>query len=100
MGFKTGNVGTDASEMKNLTFWIKSKGKTGLLQINLLCNGEILDTPEEHTAKVEVLKYCPQLLDGQWHEVVIPLAVSQTREGLQPKDHQRDSFWFYGRGRN
>jgi hypothetical protein len=74
--FKTGtNVGTDASGMRNLTFWIKSQGKVaGTLQVNLLCNGEVLDTPEEHTVKVEVLKYCPRLFDGGWHEVVIPMA--------------------------
>jgi hypothetical protein len=94
MGFKTGNVGTDASEMKNLTFWIKSKGKTGLLQINLLCNGEILDTPEEHTAKVEVLKYCPQLLDGQWHEVVIPLADLKPAKGFNPRIISEIHFGF------
>jgi len=85
LAFKTGVFGTDASEMKNLTFWIKSKGNAGPLQINLLCNGVILDTPEGHTAKVEVVKYCPQLLDGQWHEVVIPLAALKTTNGFNPK---------------
>ncbi len=85
MAFKTGILGTDASEMKNLTFWIKSKGKAGPLQINLLCNGVVLDTPEGHTAKVQVLRYCPQLLDGQWHEVVIPLAALKPAKGFNPK---------------
>ena len=85
LAFKTGIFGTDASEMKNLTFWIKSKGKAGPLQINLLCNGVVLDTPEGHTVKVQVVKYCPQLLDGQWHEVVIPLAVLKTTNGFNPK---------------
>ena len=94
LAFKTGNIGTDASEMKNLTFWIKSKGKTGLLQINLLCNGEILDTPEEHTAKVEVLKYCPQMLDGQWHEVVIPLAALKPAKGFNPRIISEIHFGF------
>jgi len=83
--FKTGILGTDASDMKNLTFWIKTKGKGGPLQINLLCNGVVLDTPEGHTAKVQVLRYCPQLLDGQWHEVVIPLAALKPAKGFNPR---------------
>lgn len=85
LAFKTGNVGTDASAMKNLTFRIKTKGKGGPLQINLLCNGEVLDTPEEHTAKVQVLRYCPQMLDGEWHEVVIPLAALKPAKGFNPR---------------
>ena len=85
LAFKTGILGTDSSEMKNFTFWIKSKGKAGPLQINLLCNGVVLDTPEEHTVKVQVLKYCPQLLDGQWHKVVIPLAALKPAKGFNPR---------------
>jgi len=84
--FKTGtNVGTDASAMRNLTFWIKTKGKAGDLQVNLLCNGAVLDTPEEHTVKVPVAGYCPHFLDGQWHEVVIPLADLNQIKGFNPK---------------
>jgi hypothetical protein len=72
--------------MKNLSFWIKSKGKVrGNLRVNLLCNGDVLDTPEEHTVKVEVLKYCPSLFDGQWHEVVIPIADLNQIIGFNPK---------------
>jgi hypothetical protein len=94
LSFKTGIIGTDASKMKNLTFWIKSKGKTGPLQVNLLCNGEVLDTPEEHTEKVQVLKYCPQLLDGQWHEVVIPLAALKPAKGFNPSIISEIHFGF------
>jgi hypothetical protein len=96
LAFQKGTVGTDTSEMKNLTFWIKSKGKAGPLQINLLCNGEVLDTPEEHTAKVQVLKYCPQLLDGQWHEVVIPLADLTPAKGFNPRIISEIHFGFMG----
>ncbi len=93
--FKTGtNVGTDASGLKNLTFWIKARGRTGALQINLLCNGDVLDTPEEHTVKVAVLKYCPQLFDGQWHEVVIPLADLNQIKGFNPKIISEIHFGF------
>ena len=93
--FKTGtDVGTDTSAMKNLSLWIKTKGKGGDLQINMLCNGVVLDTPDEHTAKVHVLKYCPQLLDGQWHEVVIPLADLTPAQGYNPKIVSEIHFGF------
>ena len=85
--FKTGTaVGTDTSAMKNLSFWMKTQGAvSGVLRLNLLCNGDKLDTPEEHTVKVEVLKYCPKLFDGDWHEVVIPLADLYQIKGFNPK---------------
>jgi len=73
--FKTGTeIGTDASAMKNLSFWIKATGKMGDLQINMLSNGVVLDTMEEHSQRVHVVKYCPLWLDGNWHEVVIPMS--------------------------
>jgi len=85
--FKTGtSVGTDTSAMRNLSFWIKTDGEFGgNLRVNLLCNGDKLDTPEEHTVKVEVLKYCPKLFDGEWHEVVIPLADLYQIKGFNPR---------------
>ena len=84
--WKTGkDVGTDTSAMKNLTFWIKSKGTTGDLQIQLLCNGDVIDTPDHHTVKVNVLKYCPQMMDGKWHEAIIPLADLTHNAGYDPK---------------
>jgi len=85
-GFNSGgNVGTDISGAKNFSFWIKSIGTTGDLQINLLCNGPTRDTPEHHTAKVHVISYCPTLYDGKWHKVVIPLADLAEPDGFNPK---------------
>jgi hypothetical protein len=93
--WKTGDdVGTDTTGMKNLTFWIKSKGATGDLQVQLLCNGVVLDTPEHHSAKVDVLKYCPDLLDGKWHQVEIPLADLTQPAGFNPKIISRIDFGF------
>jgi hypothetical protein len=85
--FKTGTtVGTDTTAMKNLSFWMKTQGDFGgILRVNLLCNGDKLDTPEEHTVKVELLKYCPKLYDGEWHEVVIPLTDLYQIKGFNPK---------------
>jgi Carbohydrate binding domain (family 11) len=82
--FQTGPYGTDISAMKKFTFWIKSKGKITDLQINLLCNGPVFDMPEHHTEKVSVLAYCPQLSDGQWHQVSIPLTDLKQPKGFDP----------------
>ncbi len=82
--FQTGPYGTDIRAMKNFTFWIKSKGKVADLQINLLCNGPVFDMPEHHTEKVSVLSYCPQLSDGQWHQVSIPLMDLKQPKGFDP----------------
>lgn len=93
--WKTGtNVGTDTRGMKNLIFWIKSKGSTGDLQVQLQCNGDVLDTPEHHTIKVVVGKYCPQFRDGKWNEVVIPLADLTQPEGYDPKVVSQIQFGF------
>jgi hypothetical protein len=70
------NAGTDISRKENLSFWIKSRGSkpSGELQVNLVC---ATATPphhhSDHTEKVLVSRYCPDLLDGQWHEVVVPM---------------------------
>jgi hypothetical protein len=83
--FKTGSFGTDITGMTHFTFWIKAKGVTGDLQFNLLCNGPVLDTPEHHTDKVRVAKYCPKAFDGKWHQVVVPLADLKQPSGFDAK---------------
>jgi hypothetical protein len=40
--------------------------------------------PEHHTEKVSVLAYCPQLSDGQWHQVSIPLTDLKQPKGFDP----------------
>ena len=82
--FQTGDYGTDITGFKNFTFWMKTKGKIADVQLNLLCNGEKFDMPEHHTEKVSALTYCPQLLDGAWHQVSIPLADLKQPAGFDP----------------
>ena len=82
--FETGPFGTDITEMKNFSFWMKTKGKGADVQLNLLCNGEKFDMPEHHTEKVSALTYCPQLQDGKWHKVIIPLADFVQPKGFDP----------------
>lgn len=85
-GWQTGtNVGTDIRGMTHLTFWIKAVGSTGDLDAQLLCNGDVLDTPEHHTSKTRVALYSPNYRDGQWHEVAIPLADLIQPEGFDPR---------------
>lgn len=82
--FQTGPYGADITTMKNFSFWVKKKGLVSDLQINLLCNGQVFDMPQHHTAKVSVIKYCPDLFDGQWHHVSIPLADLTQPQGFDP----------------
>jgi hypothetical protein len=82
MGFKKGAYGTDISQMRYLTFWAKSTGDAADLQINLLCNGKVADTPEHHTDKVHLSAYCPNIGDGSWHLITIPLSDLKQPDGF------------------
>ena len=93
------NIGTDTSKMSNLNFWIKSNGGlTGDLQLQLLSNGDVIDTPEHHASKISIAKYCPDFRDGKWHEVVIPLNAMTCPKGYDPKVVTMIDFGFYTEG--
>jgi hypothetical protein len=97
--WKTGRkLGTDTSKMTNLNLWIKSNGLTEDLQLQLLCNGDVVDTPEHHAPKMSVVKYCPSFRDGKWHEVVIPLRDMAYPKGYDPKVVTMIDFGFYTQG--
>jgi hypothetical protein len=103
------NKGVDVSAMTNFTFWIKTAGAkpASELQFNLLSNGTTppVDQPERHSQRVNVVTYCPQLFDGQWHEVVVPLKdlafpatfdatkVCEIQLGLWAQDEVDSSFF-------
>jgi len=82
--FQTGPYGTDITGFKYFSFWMKTRGKIADPQVNLLCNGKVFDMPEHHTEKVSLLHYCPQLFDGEWHKVSIPLADLVQPKGFDP----------------
>ncbi len=65
----TSKDGTDISAYPNLVFWAKVKGdaKPRQLVIVLVCSDG------KATAQVDAVKYCPKLLDGEWHEVTMPV---------------------------
>jgi len=88
-------IGTDTSQMTNLNFWIKTNGLTEDLQLQLLCNGDVVDTPEHHAPKMSVAKYCPSYRDGKWHEVVIPLRDMAYPKGYDPTVVTMIDFGFY-----
>ena len=84
LGFKKGAIGTDITQMQFLTFWVKSTGTVADLQINLLSNGAVADTPEHHTDKIKLSDFA-DLHDGAWHEVKIPLTALKQPEGFDAK---------------
>jgi hypothetical protein len=88
-------IGTDTSHMTTLNFWVKATGLEQDLQVQLLCNGDVIDTPEHHAPKMSVAKYCPGFRDGKWHEVVIPLRDMEYPKGYDPKVVTMIDFGFY-----
>ncbi len=76
-GFYPDNAGTDISSYKALSFWIRvdapAKEKApdlAGLKVSLSASGH----GKKATAEVGINEYAEQLLDGQWHEIVIPLS--------------------------
>lgn len=89
-------IGTDTSKMTTLSFWIKTKGLTNEnVIVQLLCNGDVIDTPEHHTAQLSIAKYCPDYRDGKWHEVVVPLKDMDYPKGYDPKVVTLIDWGFY-----
>ena len=69
-GWYPENAGTDISAFRNLSFWVKFKPekKPSNFQVHLSCSSS-----KKPSRDVDVPKYCPNVMDGDWHEVVIPL---------------------------
>ena len=96
---QVGPFGTDITEMKYFSFWLKVKGKAADLAFNLLCNGEpALDQPQHHTEKVVVSKYCPQWKDGKWHKIIVPLKDLVQPAGFDAKHVAEFQFFNTGAG--
>lgn len=69
-GYYPANAGTDVTAFRNLCFWMKVDGeaKPDTLNVSLVASSDTTATKA-----VEVSGYGDKLLDGNWHEVVIPL---------------------------
>lgn len=75
-GFWPENAGTDVSEYKNLTFWIRlrlddPKQAPETKDITVALAGS---TNKGETAQVSLIGYVDSLADQAWHEIVIPLS--------------------------
>ena len=68
-GWYPENAGTDISGFRNLVLWAKVVGDDpGGIELLLHSSAG-----KKQTGKVSVQDYCPDLNDGKWHEIVIPL---------------------------
>jgi photosystem II stability/assembly factor-like uncharacterized protein len=66
------DAGTDLTDFTTWTFWAKFRGTKPAntqISVRLMSSGE----KPNASANADLLKYCPDLFDGQWHEIVVPL---------------------------
>ena len=87
-GWYPEDSGTDVSRYKDLHFWAKLTGdkKPALLSATLIANGTDKDKKASETCSL--LKYCANLADGKWHEIVIPM-----KDLYLKKDANRAKVW-------
>lgn len=76
-GWWPNNAGTDISTYKSLRFWLKVSAEPGkkkppqdTLRVSLRGSSK---GGKDATASVAVADFAPAFLDGEWHEVVMPL---------------------------
>ena len=77
--------GVDTTQYQSLVFWVKVEGGVDPegLTINLASSG---GTGEKKAGQVDINTYCQDYSDGQWHEVIIPLADFMAKnKGIDPK---------------
>jgi hypothetical protein len=70
------NAGTDVSEFKNLSFWIRLQVHAGdppKLNDLKVALASSTKNPEE-SQQVALIDYLDDISDGQWHEVIVPLS--------------------------
>ena len=64
--------GTDIAGFKDLQFWAKLDGavKPTILNVSLISS----DKAKKAGDACSLAKYCPELADGKWHQITIPIA--------------------------
>lgn len=97
-GFWPESAGTDVSEYKNLSFWIRLKlddPKQGpeLKDLSVSLAGSTKG--KEETAQVPLIGYIDSLSDQKWHEVIVP--VSDLTKG-KGKDFDLTKTWEFRLG--
>ncbi|MGB8355995.1 MAG: glycoside hydrolase family 44 protein [Chthoniobacteraceae bacterium] len=68
-GWYPDDAGTDTTNFQNFTFWMKVEGDTKPESLIL----ELNSSSKKTTKSVNIASYCDDLMDGEWHDVVIPL---------------------------
>ncbi len=69
LGFDPPDAGTDVSGYKNLSFWAKVTGEKKPSQ----STAALKSSDKTASEADDLLQRCPDLLDGKWHELVIPI---------------------------
>ena len=77
-GWNPEDGGTDISKHKNVTFWAKVSGDKKPTQLMVALGS----SDKTATEMDDMLTYCPDLLDGKWHEVVVPIKDLDTKNAL------------------
>ncbi|HEV8247348.1 MAG TPA: hypothetical protein VGP93_16330, partial [Polyangiaceae bacterium] len=90
-GFWPENAGTDISGYKSLSFWIRVDAKdTAKAPDPANLKVSIASSSKKDSAEVGIAEYADNLLDGQWHEVVVPLSEFFKDKG---KDFDPKAAW-------
>lgn len=86
------NAGTDVSQYKNLSFWIRVKSAAPEqapdlkdLKVSLACS-----TGKRESEQVSLVGSVDNLSDGKWHEIIIPLSEFTKGKG---KDFDLTRAW-------
>ncbi len=78
MGFDPPDAATDVSAYKNLRFWAKVTGEKKPSQLS----AALKSNDKTMTEGDDLLQRCPDLLDGKWHELVIPIKDLDSKNAL------------------
>jgi photosystem II stability/assembly factor-like uncharacterized protein len=74
---------TDVTAFKNLSFWLKYSGSTPPAELNVALNCGPNKISSEY---LPLAKYCKDALDGQWHDIKIPLNdIVGTKKDFDPR---------------
>jgi hypothetical protein len=92
----------DIRSATEFRMWVKEVGlkKGGDLRFNLKSQSPPGDHSEATLSeKLYVTKFCPNATDGQWHEVVVPMAALRAGGGMDPAKFNEIHFGegFFGK---
>jgi hypothetical protein len=68
-GWYPQDAATDISKYKSLSFWAKLTGDTKPTQLD----AKLASNDKKASGGGDLFTYCPDLADGKWHEIVIPI---------------------------